>query len=101
MNHFPVRSYPWGSWPIGAWPDLIAQAIAPDGLLVGVAFGLPVVAQPGVVQAIEPDGYALALALGDIVVTRRAAVDVPLYVIDLDTRVYEVPAESRVYIAEA
>lgn len=74
--------------------------IAPDGLAVGVVFGSAVVVVVGVPQAIEPDGLAVGLAMGDITVTRRAAVDVPLYVIDFDERVWTVPAESRLYYVE-
>ncbi len=75
--------------------------IAPSGLAVGVGFGTAVVVAEGVALAIEPDGLAVGLAMGDITVTRRAAVDVPLYVIDFDERVWTVPAESRLYYVEA
>ena len=77
-----------------------AVDIAPDGLAVGVVFGSAVVVLPGIPQDIAPDGIAVGLALGAITVTRRAAVDVPLYVIDYDERLWTVPAESRLYLVE-
>jgi len=91
-NYWPVYT-----WPANYWPDWPPQVIEPDGLAVAVAIGTATVYLAGVAQDIAPDGLAVAAGLGAVTLTRRAAVDVPLYVIDLDTRTWLVPAESRVY----
>ena len=77
-----------------------AVELEPDGLAVAVAIGAAVVFIPGEVLDIAPEGLAVAAGLGEMTVTRRPAVNVPLYVIDYDERVWTVPAESRLYVAE-
>lgn len=95
-NYWPKNSYPANYWP--DWPP---QVVEVDGLSVAVAIGSATVYIPGEVLDIAPEGYELVLVLGEITVTRRPAAVIPLYEIDLDVRTWRVPAESRVYVAEA